>query len=209
VGTEQMVQGMRLMFGHDLEARVNRFNPAANLEIKTNVVKSGVIFERNGVKVTAFPVEHADGNPAFGYRVEWNGHRVVLSGDTTLNENVIEHGTRADLLIHNVIAFSDRLSQMPEMKGVLAKLTTPEQAAEVFKRAKPKLAVFSHLVTKELQGKNGEEQIIARTRAAGYDGPLVMGIDRMAFEIAADVKTLAPLSLDGLPNLDSKDQQFP
>jgi ribonuclease Z len=208
-GTEQMVQGMRLMFGHDLEARVNRFNPLANLDIKTNIVKSGVIFERNGVKVTAFAVEHADGNPAFGYRVEWNGRRVVLSGDTTLNENVIEQGTGADLLIHNVIAFSDRLSQMPEMKGVLAKLTTPEQAAEVFKRAKPKLAVFSHLVTKELQGKKGEEQIIARTRAAGYDGPLVMGLDRMAFEIAADVKTLAPLSLDGLPNLDSKDQAFP
>jgi ribonuclease Z len=70
-------------------------------------------------------------NPAFGYRVDWNGHRVVLSGDTTLHENVIKHGTGADLIVHNVIAFSDRLSQMPEMKGVLAKLTTPEQAAEV------------------------------------------------------------------------------
>ena len=58
------------------------------------------------------------------------------------------------MIVHNVIAFSDRLSQMPEMKGVLAKLTTPEQAAEVFKRAKPKLAVYSHIVTKELQGKN-------------------------------------------------------
>src|ERR1700730_10404137 len=55
-GTEQMVQGMRLMFGHDLEARVNRFNPLANLDLKTTIVKGGVIFERNGVKVTAFAV---------------------------------------------------------------------------------------------------------------------------------------------------------
>ena len=95
------------------------------------------------------------------------------------------------------------------MKGVLAKLTTPEQAAEVFKRAKPKLAVYSHIVTKELQGSKGEDQIIARTRAAGYDGPLVMGLDRMVLEITGDVKVVPPRSLDDLPNLDSKGQKFP
>jgi ribonuclease Z len=159
--------------------------------------------------VTAFPVEHADGNPAFGYRVDWNGRRVVLSGDTTLSENVIKHGASADVIVHNVIAFSDRLGQMPEMKGVLAKLTTPEQASEVFKRAKPKLAVYSHIVTKELQGSKGEDPILARTRAAGYDGPLVMGLDRMVLEITGDVKVILPQSLDDLPNLDSKGQQFP
>jgi len=208
-GTEQMVQGMRAMFGHDLQARVNQFNPIETLAIQTHVVSAGVVSERNGVKITAFPVEHADGNPAFGYRVDWNEHRVLLSGDTTLHENVIKHGTGADLIVHNVIAFSDRLSQMPEMKCVLAKLTTPEQAAEVFKRTKPKLAVYSHIVTKELQGKKGEDQIIARTRASGYDGPLVMGLDRMAFEIADGVKVIAPQSIDELKNLDSKGQPFP
>jgi len=82
--------------------------------------------------------------------------------------------------------------------GVLAKLTTPEQAAEVFKQAKPKFAVFSHIVTKEMQGKKGEDQIIARTRAAGYDGPLVMGVDRMRFEISDSVKTIEPEPLDRL-----------
>ena len=88
-------------------------------------------------------------------------------------------------------------------------LALAEQAAEVFKRAKPKLAVYSHIVTKELQGKKGEDQIIDRTRAAGYDGPLLMGVDRMVLEIAGDVKVLPPRSLDDLPNLDSKGQPFP
>jgi ribonuclease Z len=208
-GTEQMVQGMRAMFGHDLAARVNQFNPIETLAIRTHAVSDGVIYEKNGVKIIAIAVEHADGNPAFGYRLDCNGRRVVLSGDTTLHENVIKHGTGADLIVHNVIAFSDRLSQMPEMKAVLAKLTTPEQAAEVFKRARPKLAVYSHIVTKELQGKKGEDQIIARTRAAGYDGPLLMGVDRMAFEITDGLKVIAPQSIDDLQNLDSKGQQFP
>jgi ribonuclease Z len=208
-GTEEMVQGMRMMLGHDLKARVNQFNPIEALAIRTHIVSDGVVYEKNGVRVIAFPVEHADGNPAFGYSVDWNGHRVVLSGDTTLHENVITHGTGTDLIVHNVIAFSDRLSQLPEMKGVLAKLTTPEQAAEVFKRTKPKLAVYSHIVTKELQGKKGEELIIARTRAAGYDGPLLMGVDRMAFEICDGVKVIPPRSVDDLQNLDSKGQPFP
>jgi ribonuclease Z len=208
-GTEEMVEGMRLMFGHDLKARVSRFSPIETLAIRTHISSDGVVYEKNGVKVTAFSVEHRSGNPAFGYRVDWNGHRVVLSGDTTLHENVVKYGAGADLIIHNVIAFSDRLSQLPEMKGVLSILTTPEQAAEVFMRTKPKLAVYSHIVTKELQGKQGEELIIARTRAAGYDGPLLMGVDRMAFEITDSVTVIPPQSIDDLQNLDTKGQPFP
>ncbi|WP_299717766.1 MBL fold metallo-hydrolase [Tardiphaga sp.] len=208
-GSEAMIAGMRAMFGHDLEKRVNKFNPIANLEIKVHALSEGVVFEDGGVKVTAFPVEHDDGNPAYGYRVDYAGHSVVLSGDTTLNENVVKYGTKADLVIHNVIAFSERLSQLPEMKGVLAKLTTPEQAAEVFTRAAPKLAVFSHIVTKELNGAKGLDEIMARTRAAGYGGPLTMGQDRMTIAVGDTVAVLPPRSLDDLPDLDSKLQVFP
>ena len=113
------------------------------------------------------------------------------------------------MIIHNVIAFSDRLSEMPEMQGVLAKLTTPEQAAKVFSQTRPKMAVYSHIVTKELQGKKGEDEIMARTRAAGYDGPLTMGADRMTIEIGDRVTVDAPRTIDDLPNLDSKGQVFP
>jgi ribonuclease Z len=208
-GTDQMVKGMRAMFGHDLEKRVNKFNPIANLEIKVHPLAEGVVFDEDGVTVTAFPVEHDDGNPAYGFRIDHAGHSVLLSGDTTLNDNVIKYGAKADVIVHNVIAFSQRLSQMPEMKGVLAKLTTPEQAAEVFKRDAPKMAVFSHIVTKELNGSKGLDEIIARTRAAGYDGPLTMGRDRMTITVGDTVEVLPPRSLDDLPDLDSKLQVFP
>ena len=91
-GTEQMIQGMRAMFAHDLASRVNAFNPIENLAVVTHIIKDGVVFDSNGVTVTAFTVEHADGNPAYGYVVAWNGRRVLLSGDTTLSENLIKHG---------------------------------------------------------------------------------------------------------------------
>ncbi|UDF32583.1 UNVERIFIED_ORG: MBL fold metallo-hydrolase (plasmid) [Roseateles sp. XES5] len=208
-GSKEMVDGMRQMFAHDLEKRVNKFNPVENLAIDVDVLKDGVVFEENGVTVTAFPVEHSDGNPAYGFRVDYDGHSVVLSGDTTYSENIVKHGTGADVIVHNVIAFSDRLSALPEMQGVLAKLTTPEQAAKVFSETRPKMAVFSHIVTKELDAKAVPEVIVSRTRAAGYDGPLTMGKDRMVISIGDTVEIAEPQSLDDLPTLDTKGQAFP
>lgn len=208
-GSEEMVNGMRMMYGHDLEKRVNKFNLIENLEIDVHGLTDGVVFEEEGVKVTAFPVEHSDGNPAYGFRVDYGGHSVVLSGDTTYNENVAKYSANADVIVHNVIAFSDRLSQRPEMQGVLAKLTTTEQAAKVFSEAKPKMAVYSHIVTKDIDAKAVPELVVARTRAAGYSGPLTMGKDRMVISIGDSVDVAEPQSLEGLPTLDTKGQKFP
>lgn len=208
-GSEEMVKGMRMMYGHDLEKRVNKFNLIENLEIDVHGLTDGVVFEEEGVKVTAFPVEHSDGNPAYGFRVDYGGHSVVLSGDTTYNENVVKYSANADVIVHNVIAFSDRLSQRPEMQGVLAKLTTTEQAAKVFSEAKPKMAVYSHIVTKDIDAKAVPELVTARTRAAGYSGPLTMGKDRMVISIGDSVDVAEPQSLEGLPTLDTKGQKFP
>ena len=61
---------------------------------------------------------------------EWRGQKVALSGDTTYSEALAGAAQGADLLVQNVIAFSERLSGVPEMQGVLAKLTMPEQAAK-------------------------------------------------------------------------------
>ena len=45
--------------------------------------------------------------------------------------------------------------------------------------------------------------------SAGYGGALVMGADRMAFEITDSVKMVPPQAIDDLVNLDSKGQPFP
>ncbi|SFF76020.1 ribonuclease Z [Novosphingobium sp. CF614] len=208
-GSAEMVAGMRAMYSHDLTRRVNPFNPVQGLDIRVHKVAAGTVFEHDGVKVTAFPVEHAEGNPAFGYAVEWQGRKVVLSGDTTYSEALVTAARDADLLVQNVIAFSDRLDGKPEMQGVLAKLTTPEQAARMAQLARPKLMVFSHIVTKDLTEPEAADRIVARTRAAGYAGALVIGEDRMTFELGDTVTMAPPPSLETLVPLDSKDQRFP
>ncbi|SDD75802.1 ribonuclease Z [Sphingomonas sp. YR710] len=203
-GTHKMIAGMRAMYGHDIDSRVDRFNTIWGLEVTVHEIVPGKVYERAGLVVTAFAVKHADGDPAFGYRIDRAGHSVVLSGDTTLTPNLVTAAKGADLLVQNVIAFSPRLTSRPEMQMVLAKLTTPEQAAELLKEAQPKLAIFSHIVKKELPGRTGDDAIIARVRLAGYAGPVQIGHDREVVSIDDKVTVSPPPSTVGLPELDGK-----
>ncbi len=203
-GTAAMVAGMRAMYGHDVIHRTNEFNPAAAIAVRVHEIAAGKVYERAGLSVAAFVVEHADGNPALGYRIVRAGRSVTISGDTTYIPALVDAARGTDLLVQNIIAFSARLSAMPEMQGVLAKLTTPEQAARIFTESRPKLAVLSHIVKKELPGAAGDETILARIRAAGYAGPLEMGQDRQIVEIDERVTLLPAPSTEGWPDLDSK-----
>ena len=207
-GTAKMVEGMRVMFEHDLDHRSNPLFKREYLDIKVKEVSEGVVYDEGGVKVTAFPVEHHDGNPAFGYRLDAGNRSVLLSGDTTYNDNVVKYGSHVDVMVHNVVAFSEAMHKAGAMKPVLDKLTTPEQAAQVFTKAAPRLAVFSHIVKKELPGAAGDNIVIERTRKAGYAGPLQMGHDRMIIDVDQEVKVSPPQSTEGMPELDKVEARF-
>jgi ribonuclease Z len=207
-GTARMVEGMRLMFAHDIEHRSNPVFKREDLDVKVTEIAEGVVYDEGGVKVTAFPVEHHDGNPAFGYRLDAGNRSVLLSGDTTYHDNVVKHGRGVDVMVHNVVAFSEAMHKAGAMQPVLDKLTTPEQAAQIFTKAAPRLAVFSHIVKKELPGAGGDEIVLERTRKAGYSGPLVMGLDRMTIDVGEKVTVGPPQSTHGMPELDKVDAKF-
>jgi ribonuclease Z len=88
----------------------------------------------------------------------------LLSGDTTYHDNVVKYGHRVDVMVHNVVAFSEPMLRAGAMQPVLDKLTTPQQAAQVFNKAAPRLAVFSHIVKKELPGTTGDATVVERIR---------------------------------------------
>jgi ribonuclease Z len=207
-GTQRMVDGMHMMYGHDVEHRANPVFKPEYLDITVHEIAEGVVYDAGGVKVTAFPVEHDDGNPAFGYRIDAAGRSVLLTGDTTYNENVVKYGMNNDLIVSNVVAFSDAMTKAGVLKLVLNKLMTPEQAAATFLKTRPRLAVFSHIVKKELPGDAGDDVVIERSRKAGYDGPLAMGQDRMTIEVGEQVKILPPRSIGGIVDFDEPDSKF-
>ncbi len=146
--------------------------------------KDGVVFEKDGLKVTAFEVDHGDKiKPAYGYRVDYHGHAVTISGDTRKNDNVVRYGAGVDLLIHEVCAARPEVNDA-QAQAVMAHHTSPQDAGTVFDRAKPKLAAFTHIVLIARPNIPAPklEDVIAQTRET-YAGPLVVGADLMSFDI--------------------------
>lgn len=183
-GTAEMIKYLQKAFAFDIKIRVGddkRLEEGGKLLFKE--IQQGVIYEKNGVKVIAFKVNHHPNIPAFGYRIEYNGHSVVLSGDTRYSENLIKFAKGTDLLVHEVVIAPDTLSTSDPKYAILAHHTTPEQAAKVFNEVKPKLAAYSHI--SKLYGHT-EEEILKRTKA-NYSGTIIIGEDLMTFSISDTV----------------------
>jgi ribonuclease Z len=58
-----------------------------------------VVYERDGVTVKAFRVSHPPIEPSVGYRIEYAGKVIVLSGDTVRTTSLLEQSRNADLLV--------------------------------------------------------------------------------------------------------------
>ena len=151
----------------------------------TEIANEGVVYQNNGVTVTAFLVDHGVVKPAYGYRVDYKGHSVVFSGDTTFTPNLVKNAQGVDVLVHEVLL--SPLTATPQNDSILSYHSTPEQAAQTFRQAAPKLAVYTHIVD---QTGGGAAGLINRTRAAGYTGPLEVGQDLTLIEIGDTISVL-------------------
>lgn len=196
VGTTALTASLAKAYESDIAARPDQ--PQIDL-IGRDFDKDGVVFDRNGVTVRAFTVDHGPAKPAVGYRVDYKGRSVLISGDTRMDENVIKYGTGVDLLLHEVLAVNPAvLQKAPKLVAIFNLHASPEQCGEVFAKAKPKLAAFTHIV---LMGAPAfgvpfpaptVQDMIDETRKT-YQGPLEAGVDLMTFEIGNGVTVKRPM----------------
>jgi len=190
-GTADMMDHIQKAFAFDIHIRrdVDEKFSREGIAVSSRDVKEGKIFEQDGVTVTAFVVDHGPVKPALGYRVDYGGHSLVLSGDTRFSENLIKHSQGVDVLIHETID-ADALRRNPgnrskeQVESIIAHHTSLQEAGEIFNRVKPRLAVYSHILGKE-------EDLIAGTRKV-YSGPLEVGEDLMTIEIGPRVESHRP-----------------
>jgi ribonuclease Z len=192
-GTENMVSHLRQAFEFDIRFRISdEKTPAEGAVINTHDISPGFSHEQNGVKITAIKVDHAPVEPAYGYRIDYDGRSVVLSGDTRISEDLIRAAEGVDLLVHEVASVESlqHAGFSPERtKTIVAHHVTPEQAGEVFERTKPRLAVYSHLVLPTATA----DDLVPATRKT-YAGPLEVGEDLMVIEVGKDVTVRRPSS---------------
>ena len=116
------------------------------------------VFDAMGLKVTAVRVKHEPANPAYGYRFDFGGRSVTISGDTIYDEDLAHAAHDTDVLVHEGLS--------PELVGIMhdemlaagrprpAKImhdipgyhTSPVDAARIANMAHAKLLVFTHLL---------------------------------------------------------------
>ena len=190
-GTSQMMDHLQKAFEFDIHMRrdVDEKFVKEGIMVASTDIKEGVIFEQAGVTVTAFLVDHKPIEPAFGYRVDYRGRSVAMSGDTRFSENLIRFAQGVDVLVHEAIDPAEvraRLSKLAasqaEIDNIVAHHITAEEAGVVFSRVKPRLAVYAHI---------SDADLITPARKA-YSGPLEAGEDLMRIEIGETVAVQRP-----------------
>lgn len=191
-GLGKITAGLEQAYAADINIRVKDEGlprSAARFDV-TEFSKDGVIYEEDGVTVSSFEVNHGDEiKPAYGYRIDFSGRSVVISGDTRFDENLIDAAKGADVLVHEVVAIPEKLFDVnPAMKRVEAHHTTPEEVGTVFSRAQPKLGVLSHYVLTTGPGipPLTRDEVLARVRS-NYSGDVVAGHDLMTIEVSDSV----------------------
>jgi ribonuclease Z len=198
IGTKEMTAHLEQAYQADMRIRMaDERLPAQGVALSTDEIVEGVVYDSNGVKVAAFEVDHgALIKPAFGYRIDYAGRSVVLSGDTRPSDTLIGMAQGVEVLIHEVAAAPPTFLQdaprppgappapPPErLRSIIEHHTTPEQAGEIFGRVTPKLAVYSHIT---LVGGLTVEELSSRTRTM-YTGPLEVGEDLMVIDVGETV----------------------
>jgi len=115
------------------------------------------IIDEDGLIVTAFEVVHDPVKPALGYRFDYKGRSLVISGDTSYSKNLIENSRDVDVLIHEAQAnhminlMRDFNLQMGAnlnaklMEDITTYHTTLVEAAEIANLANVKHLIFYHL----------------------------------------------------------------
>jgi len=190
-GAKNLMSNLEKAYAADIKIRIaDEKLPQQGVALAVEeFAADSVVFERSGVKVTAFEVDHGDViKPAYGYRIDYGGRAAVISGDTRYNENVVKYGAGADLLIHEVATARPELMSEPFIQRIMAHHTTAREAGLVFSRTKPRLAAYTHLVFLASQKVPPAtlDDLVAETRQT-YGGPLEIGEDLMSFEIGDEV----------------------
>lgn len=180
-GTTDMMAHLRAANERDIFFRLTDAMPSDDAGIRPAFVDlpavGGVLYDEGGVTVTAFPVNHRTVEPAYGYRLDFAGKSVVISGDTTVSTQLQQFSDGADVVLLEVMSpelveYLRHNFTQEQAETVISSHLTTDQAARIFADSRPSLGVYYHT------RNDGEmaASLLAETRRI-YDGPLVISHD--------------------------------
>jgi len=193
-GTAAMMANFETAYDWDIRYRTIVGVHKEGAELLATDVGPGVFFDKDGLKITAFDVEHMPidvgtgellglEGATLGYRIDYGGRSVLFSGDTrsTPETEIIPLGKGVDVLIHETQVPAPGDSPEAKLANVsLSVHSTPEQVAYVFGQTRPRLAVYSHIIPPEIKS----EELLGLT---DYDGEMLVAEDLMTLTIGDEI----------------------
>ncbi len=182
-GLEAAAKGMYEMMNADIKIRSSSSpgsSPVVNpgfYQIIPTEIEEGTIFTNGNITIEAFTVPHGNISPAFGYRITTPDKVVVISGDTSYSEKLVEMAKGADVLVHEVIS-NEGVSELSEDWQLYHSRshTVTNELARVATEARPDLLVLYHAI---FYGAP-VETVLTEVQSL-YDGEVVLANDLDVF----------------------------
>jgi ribonuclease BN (tRNA processing enzyme) len=146
------------------------------------LTRGGAVLHEGPVKVSAALVHHPPVKPAFAFRFDAPDRSIVISGDTTVSENLVKLARGADVLVHKALypsAIDQLVAGVPNAsdlkRSILSHHTSASDAGRVAAEAGVKTLVLSHLIPAD--GDGVTEQMWLDAAGAHFRGRIVVGRD--------------------------------
>ena len=158
--------------------------------------ESPIVYQEGDLLVRAFAVDHEPVNPAVGYRIEYKGRSIAISGDTAKSENLIASAKGVDVLFHEALSKTLVGVMNQSAKNVendrMAKITadildyhaSPVEAAESARDADAEALVIYHVVPPLPLAPL--ERIFRQGMSDAYDGRIEVSVDGTFVSLPAD-----------------------
>ncbi len=205
-GIERVITGFNQAYAHDTAYRILHHGKdllhshVAGLEAITVTMPAAdhtaVVFEADGLKITAIRVHHDPAKPAYGYRFDYRGRSVVISGDTAADQNLARAATGTDVLVHDALnpqmikaleeamTASGNLRAAKIMRDIPSYHASPIEAAQIANSAGARLLVLTHMLPMLPNGA-ARRLFLSGVRAIRPDG-VMLGCDGHLFRLPAE-----------------------
>lgn len=199
-GTQEMIDGFLMALRRDIGFRIAHHGEKMHPDgIKVEVTEVPAtdsphdFLEVNGLKLESFEVNHFPVVPALGYRATFDGRSVILSGDTTFCDSLLEASRGVDMLVceaMNVPMLERQIeglkSTMPHQAAMLSDVPSyhipTEDIARLAGDADVGEVVLSHLIPSIANDEAIEKAFVAGMSEA-FGGKITVARDTQRFAV--------------------------
>jgi ribonuclease BN (tRNA processing enzyme) len=179
-GLQRMTDHLIAAFAEDIDIRTSGLERESRngYQVKVHEIVPGLVYERDGVRITAIKVPHGSWKEAFAYRVDTRDRSILISGDTRPSEALVKAAKDVDILVHEVyigsrVAVESRPGGEFWPRYMHEFHTSDVELGELAARIKPKLLILTHII----RSGGTDEELVNGIRKGGYEGRVVVAKD--------------------------------